>query len=268
MQKNRISAVIITKNEEENIRRCLESLKWVDEIVIVDGESDDKTVEIAKSYGAKIISHPFKGDFGLERNIGNLNAEGEWILALDADEVMPQETRRRIEDVINNGTNADAFNVLRKQYFLGRFMQYGGRYHRIINFFKKSKTQFEGKVHHLVKVDGIVEDADFYIEHYPFNSISQFITKHNRYTDYEAKELYETFGKNKLQEIKYNITIRSIKLFLKTYLKKQGYRDGLHGLVFCLLFTWSYILRWMKYWELCQKNQKSNIKNQKFGVIE
>jgi len=253
MPKNKISAVIITKNEEDNIARCLDSLKWVDEIIVVDGESEDRTPEIARSYGAKIITHVFEGDFGLERNIGNKNASGEWILALDADEVIPQKTRLKIEEILKNGTDADAYNVLRKQFFLGKFMEHGGGYHRIINFFKKDKTHFDGKVHHLVKVDGKILDADFCIEHYPFNSISQFIMKHNRYTDCEAKEMFENFGPEKYGEVKYNLSLKPIKLFFKTYIKKKGYKDGLHGLVFCLLFAWSHILKWSKYWELCEK---------------
>jgi len=253
MERSKITAAIITMNEEDNIRKCLESLSWVDEIVVVDGESTDKTVEIAKSFGAKIVTHRFEGDFGLERNIGIQHASGEWMLALDADEIVPKETKEAILRILSEDTGVDAYNVLRKQCFLGHFMQYGGRYHRIVNLFRKDKTRFEGKVHHLVKVDGKIKDADFCIEHYPFNSIAQFIDKHNRYTECEAREMFENYGRNKLKEVKYNITIKPAKLFLKTYLKKKGYKDGIHGLVFCLLFTWGYILRWSKYWELCQK---------------
>jgi len=251
MQKNSISAVIITKNEEQNIKKCLESLKWVDEIVIVDGESTDRTVDIAKSYNAKVVTHKFEGDFGLERNIGSQNATGTWVLALDADEVVPDSTKEKIQNLLKHGTDADAFNVLRKQYFLGKFMEYGGRYHRIVNLYRREKTKFEGKVHHLVKVSGTVKDADFYIEHYPFFSIEQFIEKHNRYTTCEAREMFENFKDTKFDEIRKNITVKPIKLFFKTYFKKKGYKDGLHGLVFCILFTWSYILRWVKYWGLC-----------------
>ncbi|NQT22632.1 MAG: glycosyltransferase family 2 protein [Candidatus Omnitrophica bacterium] len=256
MPRDRISAVIITKDEEGNIARCLDSLKWVDEIVVVDGESRDRTPEIALSYGAKVITHKFESDFGLERNIGNDNASGKWIIAMDADEVLPPDTRTKIEGILDKGTDADAYNVLRKQFFLGKFMEHGGRYHRIINFFKKDKTHFEGKVHHLVKVKGTVKDADFCIEHYPFNSISQFTAKHNRYTDCEAKEMLENFGDSKYKEIRYNLTVKPIKLFIKTYIKKKGYKDGLHGLVFCLLFTWGSILKWAKYWELCENLKK------------
>lgn len=253
MKRSSISAVVITFNEEENIRRCLESIKWADEIVVVDGGSQDRTVEIAKEFGAKIVTHKFEGDFGLERNIGNQNATGDWILALDADEEIPQEGRRAIEEILENGSRYSAYNVLRNQYFLGHFMRHGGRQHRIINFYKNGKAHFEGRVHHLVKVAGEIKDADFAINHYPFSSISQFIQKHNRYTSYEAEEMFDTHGRGILPEVRYNLTWKPLKIFFKTYIKKKGYKDGIDGLVFCILFSWSYFLRWAKYWEVCEK---------------
>lgn len=256
-EKAAISAVIITFNEEENIRRCLESVKWVNEIVVVDGYSQDKTVEIAKEFGAKVVMHKFEGDFGLERNIGNQNATGEWVLALDADEEIPEKTRIDIEKILKNGTRHSAYNVLRKQYFLGHFMEHGGRHHRIINFYRRKNVHFEGKVHHLVKVDGEVKDVDFSINHYPFNSISQFINKQDRYTSVEAKEMFEKYGSTKSGEVRYNLTLKPIKIFFKTYVKKAGYKDGLHGLIFCILFSWSYFLRWAKYWELCLNKRET-----------
>ena len=256
MTKAKISAVLITRNEERNIKRCLASLRWVDEIVIVDGESTDRTQEIARSYGAKVINHPFEGDFGMERNIGNKNATGDWILALDADEAMPQATREKIEDILEKGSEFDAYNVPRLQYFLGKALMHGGRYHSIINFFRKGKVKFDGKVHHLVRVDGKVGQFEYPIEHYPFNTVSEFIQKHNRYTDYEALEMFEKFKDAKLKEVRFNLTIKPLKMFIKTYFKKKGYKDGTVGLIFCVLFSWSYFVRWAKYWELCQKGEK------------
>lgn len=256
MERSSVSAVIITFNEEENITRCLESVKWVDEIVVVDGYSSDRTVEIAKDFGAKIILHKFEGDFGLERNMGNQNASCDWILALDADEEIPLETRKEIEQILEDGSEYSAYNVLRKQYLLGHFMRYGGRLHRIINFYRRGKAYFEGKVHHLVKVDGKVKDAFFAINHYPFNTISQFIEKHNRYTGYEAMEMFEKYGHTKLKEVRHNLTWKPMKIFFKTYIKKKGFKDGVYGLVFCVLFTFSYFLKWAKYWELCVKDEQ------------
>jgi len=255
MKKASISAVIITKNEERNIKRCLESLKWVDEIVVVDGFSTDRTVDIAKSYGSKIIPHRFEGDFGFERNLGNDNATSDWILALDADEAIPEKTRQKIEEVLEKDPEFNAYNVPRLQYFIGKPLLHGGRYHSIVNFFRKGKAKFEGKVHHLVIVDGKTGEFSEPIEHYPFHTISEYLTKHNRYTDYEAKEMFEKFGNQKLKEVKYNLGVRPFKLFIKAYFKKKGHKDGMLGLIFCILFSWSHFLKWAKYWELCKGNE-------------
>ena len=255
MPRAKISAVLITKNEERNIARCLDSLRWVDEIVVVDGESTDKTTEIARSYGAKIINHHFEGDFGMERNIGNENATGDWILALDADEEIPEDAKKEIEEVLERGSEFDAYNVPRLQYFLGKPLMHGGRYHSIVNFFKRGKVRFDGRVHHLVLVDGKTGQLKNPFLHYPFNTVSEFITKHNRYTDYEALEMYEKFKDTKKKEARYNLAVKPLKLFFKNYVKKKGYKDGKLGLVFCFLFSWSYFLRWAKYWELCERHK-------------
>ena len=252
MARAKISAVLITKNEERNIRRCLESLRWVDEIVIVDGESADRTVEIAGFYGARVVTHRFRGDFGMERNIGNENASGDWILALDADEVMPEETRAKIEEILEYGSEFDAYNVPRMQHFFGKPVMHGGRYHSIVNFFKRGKVRFDGKVHHLVLVDGKTGQFEYPIKHYPFRNVSEFVQKHDRYTHYEALEMFEKFKDSKSKEIKYNLTIKPLKLFYKSYVKKRGYKDGMTGLIVAILFSWSHFLRWTKYWELCQ----------------
>ena len=107
-ERQRLSVVVITKNEEPRIARCLQSVQWADEIIVVDGESTDRTVEIAQSLHAKIISHPFSGDFGMERNIGNDAASGDWILQLDADDVVSPQLRAQIEHVLGNGAAYDA----------------------------------------------------------------------------------------------------------------------------------------------------------------
>lgn len=250
-----VSAVLITLNEEANLAKCLDSLKWVDEIIVVDGESADRTREIAESFGARVILHPFEGDFGLERNIGNENATSDWVLALDADEIVPEKTRKKIEGILKSGSEFDAYNVPRMQYFLGKPLLHGGRYHSIVNFFKRGRARFEGKVHHLVLVEGKVGELKFPIEHYPFNSISEFINKQDRYTTYEAGELFEKFGKGRLDKAKYNMTWKPVKLFFKTYIKKKGYKDGMLGLLFSILFSWRHFLIWAKYWELCTLNQ-------------
>ncbi|MBN1354212.1 MAG: glycosyltransferase family 2 protein [Candidatus Omnitrophica bacterium] len=257
MKKSTISAVLITKNEERNIKRCLDSLHgWVDEIVVIDGESTDRTREIALTYGARVVIHPFTGDFGMERNIGNDSATSEWILALDADEVIPEKTREKIEHILRTGAEFDAYNVPRLQYFLGRPLLHGGRYHSIVNFFRKGKARFDGKVHHLVHVNGKTGQFNYPIEHHPFQTVSEFVQKQDRYTRYEALEILEKFGDSRLREVRHNLTMKPIKMFIKSYFKKKGFKDGLAGLIFCILFSWRHFLKWAKYWELCEKKKE------------
>ena len=191
--------------------------------------------------------------------MGNDAATGDWILALDADEVMPQKTREKIGEILTNGSEYDAYNVPRMQHFLGKPLLHGGRYHSIVNFFKRGKAKFDGKVHHLVLVDGAVGQLEHPIDHYPFNSVSEFIQKQDRYTRYEALEMFEKFKNAKLKDLKYNLTIKPLKLFFKSYFKKKGSRDGLHGLIFSILFSWRHFLIWAKYWELCVQNEEKNI---------
>ena len=102
MSRKKLSVVILAKNEEDRIAACLESLKWVDEIVVVDGLSTDRTVSICEEYGAKVVSHKFEGDFGFERNIGNENCSGDWILQLDADEIVPEDFKKDLLKILEN----------------------------------------------------------------------------------------------------------------------------------------------------------------------
>ena len=106
-----------------------------------------------------------------------------------------------------------------------------------------------------MKVEGAVTDADFAINHYPFNSIEQFVQKHDRYTTYEAAEIFDKYARAKSGEVLYNLTWKPLKMFFKDYVKKKGYKDGTYGLIFCVLFAWSHFLKWAKYWETCEKRE-------------
>jgi len=251
MERGRLSVVILAKNEEDKIRNCLESVKWADEIVVVDGFSTDRTCDICKEYGVKLVQHKFGGDFGEERNIGNDAATGDWILQLDADEVVTENFRKKIMRILEGEDDGYvAFKFLRKNIFLGRFMRYGGWYHHSHHFFKKNFAHYEGKVHHKLVVNGQMGTLNEEVEHYPFQNISQLISRQNRYTTLEAQELLDLRGRIEEKEVKYNIKVKPVKLFWKFYVKKRGYREGMHGFVFSLLFAWVHFLKWAKYWEM------------------
>jgi glycosyltransferase involved in cell wall biosynthesis len=247
--EKKLSAVILTKNEEGKIKNCLESITWVDEIVIVDGFSTDKTVEICKQYNAKIIQHAFEGDFGQERNIGIDNASGDWVLQLDADDVVTQGFRQVARKILEEEGEFVAYKFLRKNFFMGHFMRYGGWYHYSLHFFKKGFARYQGKVHHDLIVNGTIGVLNEEIEHYPFDNFSQFIERQNRYTNLEAKEIVDLERYINEKNISYNIRIKPVKLFWKFYVKKKGFKEGMHGFIFSVLFAWVHFLKWVKVWE-------------------
>lgn len=260
MSDVKLSVVIITKNEENKIAKCLESIKWVDEIVVVDDLSQDRTVEISREYGAKVVSHKSDGNFDRQRNIGIDNATSSWILQMDADEIVTPELKVAIQKAIDIDSEFSAFQFKRKNFFLNHFMKYGGFYGAYsIKLFKKAKARYIGhSVHETLKVDGKVGTIKEDINHYAFQSIAQNIDRNNMYSTVRAKIMKEDQGKLDEKTIKYNLTIRPVKTFWKMYVKKKGYKDGMHGLVFAILFTFGPMLRWIKYWELLRGDNEDN----------
>ena len=255
MRKARISVGIITKNEEKNITRCIDSVKgWADEIIVVDGYSEDRTVSISEASGARIVKHNFENDFSKERNIVMENASGDWVLHLDADEKVTSQFKKKVDEIIDNSNDIDIYKFKRKNFFLGHFMEHGGWYHYIPNLVRRDRVKFEGALHERPVTEGKIGVIEADIEHYPFQSISQFITRHNRYSSIDAEEMFKRDGVARLREVKRNATRRTFKLFWKMYVKKKGYKEGIYGLIFSILFASTNFLIWAKYWELCMKD--------------
>jgi glycosyltransferase involved in cell wall biosynthesis len=146
-KKYSISAVILSKNSEKKIEKCLISLKgWADEILLVDGGSTDKTHDIAKRYGAKVYLHPFSGSFAEERNFGTDKASGDWVLQLDSDEIVTDALKSKCDETLPL-TKCAAFKFRRKNVFLGHEFTYGGWYHWSQHLLKKGCARYEGRVH-------------------------------------------------------------------------------------------------------------------------
>jgi glycosyltransferase involved in cell wall biosynthesis len=255
-----IAAVIPSKNSEKKIEKCLASLVgWADEIIVLDSESVDNTVEIAQSFRAKVYSHPFLGTWAKERNFGAEKATSEWILSLDTDEVVSDEFKTKCNQILPN-TKFVAFKFFRKNYFLGHPFKYGGWYHMSQHLYKKGFAHYEGAVHEKYIVNGEVGIINADILHYPFDSISEFIERHNRYTSLQTTEILDEEKGLNIKKIKYNLTIKPLKLFKKMYLNKKGYKEGLHGFIFCVLFTWVHFLKWAKVWEIFSHYPKESLK--------
>ncbi|HBG62375.1 MAG: hypothetical protein A2Y03_10475 [Omnitrophica WOR_2 bacterium GWF2_38_59] len=252
--REKLSVIVITKNEEKRVERFFNSVKWADEVLVIDDNSDDKTAENFVKLGAKVIKNDSKGCFDAQRNLGTQEAKGGWVLQMDADEIVPDDLREEILQVLENPLKFSAYNIKRKNFFLGHFMRYGGWYQeRSPKLFKKGKAKYVGKVHEVLQVEGDIGIINADIEHYPFDSIAQFVERQNFYTTIFAKEIFEKRGSLNPKEIKYNIKTRPLKLFWKFYVKKQGYKEGIYGFVFCLLFAWVHFMSWSKYWEISEK---------------
>ncbi len=248
-ERQRLSVVVLTKNEEPRIARCLESVRWADEIIVVDGLSTDRTVEICRGFGARVIEHPFGGSFAQERNLGLQQAQGDWVLQIDADDVATPGFRAAVERLLGDPPPHAAVKFRRKSYFLGRFMRYGGWYHYLPNLVRRGAVRYEGLVHERPVVQGTIGQLDADIEHHPCEDLAEFLKRQDRYTGLAVQEMLAGGARLSEREVRARLLSRPWKTWWKSYVKKQGFREGMHGLVFAVFFAGVEFLKWAKYWE-------------------
>ena len=255
VSRETICAVIMTKDCEGLVEGTLKSVAdWVDEIVVIDGFSTDKTVEICRRYTDKVFQNKWDGyRFCTERNLGTSKAAADWCLHIDPDERCTPEFRDAALRLLTKGTPHSAFQFRKKNFFLGHWMQHGGWYHYSLHFFRRTKGVYDGVIHERLKVDGTVGKLEAPIEHYPFTSVKQFVMRHNGYSKREALALREEPAVP-TREILFNIQRKPLKRFFKFYVRKRGFLDGTYGLIFSVLFAWTHFLNWAKYWELTTRH--------------
>lgn len=263
-KRETLAVVLMTRNEEARLAACLDHVKgWTDEIVIIDDLSTDGTIEVARRYTDKIFSYACEDDHCQQWNRGIEHATADWILHLDADEWVTPQLKQAIDRVLREPSSHSAYEIIRKNFFLGHPMRYGGFYHRHLVFFRRSHARCVGHgVHPAARlvVDGSIGFLDAEVEHYPFASIAQYVARQNHYTSVEARSMLDERGRLPLRHIIFQAAVRPFKLFWKYYVKKKGYRDGWHGLVFCLLYVFVHFMVWVKYWELLYVGSAQEIK--------
>jgi glycosyltransferase involved in cell wall biosynthesis len=249
----KLSVVLAVFNEEENLPRCLSSIKDIaDEIIIVDGTSKDKTVEIAKSYGAKVTVTSNPPNFHINKQKAIDKATGDWILQLDADEAVSQELAREIITKINKDTDTNGYWMPRKNFFLGRFLMKGGQYpDYTVRLYKNGKGKLPVKdVHEQAVIEGKVGYLKEALLHYPYKDFAFYYTKWMRYNRLLAHQISgEMESKNILLKIYYGVGFLFAKpahWMLTAYGRHKGFMDGWQGFVFALFsalrFPVSYIL--------------------------
>lgn len=256
---NKISVVVTTKNEEEKIRSFLESVKWADEIVVMDDESSDRTREICEKYGARVIVHKSNFEFDIQRNIGFDNTKNEWVMQMDSDEIVTDDAIKKIREAVNNPGDYVAFELIRRDHFKDRCLVYCGMESRKIKLFNKKFVRYKelGRRHEELDMNGKVGYLDAVVNHYPYKGVIDFIQKQCYYADCEAKLMLQEYGILSWKDIRYNLTIKPLKLFWKLHVKKGGYKDGQYGFIWNLLQVVRRIIIYMKYWEIIEENYEN-----------
>jgi glycosyltransferase involved in cell wall biosynthesis len=242
----KVSAVIITKNNEQTIQDCLTSILWADEIVIVDSGSTDKTIEICKSFNCKIVSTPWLG-FGKTKQLAVNNASNEWIFSIDSDEVCSPALRDKIMSVLEN-SEYDGYTIKRTTFYLGKPIKYCGWQRDFpLRLFNKEKGTFnERPIHEYVELNGSIGRINSILYHYSFPTLSSHFQKMDSYTDLSAEEAYSEGKKSSIVAA----VLNGVFKFIKMYFLKLGLLDGTAGFVLCKNSAFGVYLKHLKIYEL------------------
>lgn len=272
-----ISVLILTKNEEQNLRDCIETLRWSDDIHVLDSFSTDRTVEIARELGAHVYQQRL--DTACERqnwSLENIPFKYPWVFYSDADErVTPELARSMIQAVENPGPVA-AFEIVRRDFFLGTWLKHTQTTSRYLRLFRPDKMRYERRAHPVSIVDGPVGKAEGYLDHYPFSKgLAEWVEKHNKYSTQEAEDILDarrsgvegeeswsaakaifardfTERRRNQKQLYYHLPGRPLIKFLIMYFLKRGFLDGRAGLAYSILIGFYEYLIVLKTRELDQ----------------
>jgi glycosyltransferase involved in cell wall biosynthesis len=246
-EKASLSVVVLTKNEEQRIAACLDSVKWADEIIVVDDESTDRTVEIARRYTNKVLIRKMDIE-GKHRNWAYAQAKNTWVLSLDADEVVTQELRQEIEKTLKNNPAENGFTIRRRNYIGDYWVKYGGWYPSSqLKFFRKDKFRYEEvSVHPRAFMDEPCGHLKSDIIHYSYRNLEDFFSKLNNQTTREAQKW---FAQNKPMTLG-RFVYRSIDRFIRTYVGRRGYKDGFIGFLVAFNASLYQFISYLKYREI------------------
>ena len=232
MDKQKASAFIIVYNEEENMKRCLDSVQWADEIIVVDSYSTDKTLDICKIYTDKIYQRRFT-DFADMKNFALSKVTNRWALSIDADEEVTDGLRDEIKKVVTEGKkDLSGFYIRRKSQIFGRWFNFSGTQDDFqMRLFKKEAAHYIQPVHEKVVVSHALGYLRHPLLHYTYDKMQEYVSRLNRYTSMEAKFL----AKGSKHLLRLSMVMRPIGRFVQLYILKQGFRDGYPGFLFCWL---------------------------------
>ncbi len=245
-----LSVIVITKNEEDNIGRCLQSVQWADELIVVDSGSTDQTVAIAKSYGARVYHQDWLG-FGAQKNKALEKATSDWVLSLDADEFLLEKDGNALQQWLSKPHQASAVSLLRIGYFRGKKIRYSyGPKERHVRLFRRGSATFDNAIiHERLITEGQIQAVNLCIQHETIQSISEVLAKMQTYTTLGAKKRHESGKKATLG----TLILKPLIGFFKVYCIRRGFLDGKYGFIIACCHSHSIFYRQLKLLERQKK---------------
>lgn len=232
-----LTVIVLTKNEEKNITRCLESLAWCNEILVIDDYSLDKTVVSVKTLNAKVYQRELGNDFSSQRNYGLNIAKHDWVLFVDADEIISHKLAEEIKsklDYANYQNSCSGFFIKRRDKFMGKFLKYGETAGvKLLRLANKNMGKFKGKVHEVWEIKGKIGEFNNSLIHERNISTEEFLTRIDRYSTIRAKELYEKKVKTNVFLILLYFKVK----FMQNYILRFGFLDGMRGFIMAFMMS-------------------------------
>ena len=243
-----VTATVITFNEAGNIQAALESLSWADEIIVVDSESTDDTVAMARQFTDKVLVRPWPG-YIAQKNFAAEQASHDWIFSLDADERVTPPLADEIRLRLSAPSSASGYRVPRVTFHLGRWLRSTDWYPDYqLRLYDRRRARWAGKsVHESVKADGVVEDLRHELQHYAYRDLAHHFQTMDRYTTLAARQMFEEGRRAGF----FDLMVHPPAAFVRNYLLRGGFKDGVPGLIVSAMNARYVGLKFAKLWELC-----------------
>lgn len=250
-ERDKISAFVVCMNEERNIRRCLESLKWCDEIVVIDSGSTDETLTICREYTSKVIVRPWAGYVG-QKSFGLEQCSHPWVLNVDSDEEVSNELREEILEILSRNGNlprpASGYYLPRVVFYLGRWWKKGGWHPEFrLRLMRREQTSWGGnEPHERAVVSGNTAKLRSELRHFTYSDITEHVSSLNNFSNVSAQTMYERGERSSIIKMAINPWAR----FMKFYFLKRGFLEGKAGLIVAMLEGYYVFLKYSKLWAL------------------
>jgi len=240
--KSKVSAVILTKNESSKIEKCIAALRFCEEVLVVDDNSTDDTVKLAQKLGAKVITRPLNKDYAAQNNYALTEVKNPWVFFVDADEIVSSELAKDIASAIKDST-FQSYRLKRLDYIWGRELNYGeaGNF-SAIRLVRKDSGKWIRRVHQYFETDGDVGQLKNPLMHYPHQDLAEFVRSVDTWSSWHALANSEEGKKSNL----FKIVCYPVGHFVKNYIFKLGFRDGMQGFVFAAVMAFHSYLSWSK----------------------